>query len=122
MAGGGVKKGLRIALVTLVVALVGAEIAARVKLGPAFVSGAWVGPPQQVCGAFDPNLGWVNRPGSSSRIANEHMDYTVRINDAGLRDRAHSYAKAKREAEKAKEVAEKAAAGSEGSAEGSEAS
>lgn len=84
---------MRIALGTLVLALVAAEIAARVKLGPAFVAGAWVGPPQQVCGAFDPDLGWVNRPGSSSRIANEYLDYRVEINAAGLRDDDHPYAK-----------------------------
>jgi lysophospholipase L1-like esterase len=82
-----------VAALALAAALIGLELWARAALGPRFVQGAWVGPPQAICGRFDPELGWFNREGSRARIAGRGGAYTVTINAQGLRGPERGYAK-----------------------------
>jgi len=82
----GVKKRLAILCASLLAALLAAELGARLWLGDDFVQGAWVGPPQALCGRFDAELGWANREGSRANVAGRDVGaYTVSINSQGLR-------------------------------------
>ena len=80
-------------LVGLLVALFVAEIAARVHLGSRFVFGAFVGPPQAICGEFDPDLGWRNRPDTAVDVVAAGGRYHVTINARGERGIERPYAK-----------------------------
>jgi hypothetical protein len=85
----------KVALVaaSLVAAVLVAEIAARVALGERFVFGAHRGAPQAICGEFDEDLGWRNRPATSVRIAAQGFDYEVTLNERGERGPLRPYEK-----------------------------
>lgn len=78
-------KRLAIAALVLVAALASIEIAARIRLGPRFVFGAFTGPPQALCGEYDADLGWRNRANVHTRIAAQGATYDVTINSHGQR-------------------------------------
>ena len=82
-------KRLTVAAVSTLVAFGLAELGARMHLGDEFVQGAYVGPPQQVCGRFDPDRGWANLERSHATIAAPEAiageTYHVTINAAGNR-------------------------------------
>lgn len=84
---------LVLATASLLVAVCAAEIVARVKLGERFVFGAHRGAPQTICGEFDEDLGWRNRPSTRVRIAAKGFDYTVTLNERGERGPLRPYAK-----------------------------
>ncbi len=84
---------LALASVSLVAGLAVAEIAARVALGERFVFGAHFGAPQGICGEFDPDLGWRNRPSTSVRIAARGFSYHVTLNERGERGPLRPHAK-----------------------------
>ena len=86
-------KRLSILLSSLVLVLLALEAWARVDLGEGFVQGAWVGPPQAICGRFDAQLGWANREGARARIAGRGGRYTVTIDSRGRRGPEREYAK-----------------------------
>ena len=87
-------KRMAIAAGSLLAALLAAEIGARLWLGRDFVQGAWVGPPQALCGRFDAELGWANREGSSARVVGSAVGaYDVAINSRGCRGPERDYAK-----------------------------
>lgn len=83
---------LAFALTSAALAFVLAEFAARVILGERFVFGAHRGAPQGVCGEFDRELGWRNRPSTRVRIAAQGFAYDVTLNERGERGplRPHS--------------------------------
>jgi hypothetical protein len=87
-------RGLSLAL-GLVAAVVVAEIAARVALGPRFAFGAFVGPPQALCGEYDPELGWRNRANVSADLAARGFRYHVTLNSRGQRGPERELAKPK---------------------------
>lgn len=76
-----------------VLALALVELAARVMLGERFVFGAHRGAPQGVCGEFDRDLGWRNRPSTRARIAAQRFSYEVTLNERGERGPLRPYAK-----------------------------
>lgn len=87
-------KRLILLLGSTLLALVIAEVAARVHLGDEFQQGAYVGPPQAMCGRFDAELGWANLEGTSSQIAALGGTYRVTINSEGNRGPEHALEKA----------------------------
>lgn len=87
----GIRIGL--ALGTPLLAVLLAEGAARLYLGDELMNGLPVGQPLEACAAYDPDLGWVNKPGVRTRVEAPKFSYRLEINDQGLRDRQHPYAK-----------------------------
>jgi lysophospholipase L1-like esterase len=89
-----VKINLRGALINLslltasiLFALFLSEIALRfIGLGPLYVS-----PERDRFWKYDSVLGWAHEPGQEGVFATPQFRTTVRINEKGLRDRAHSY-------------------------------
>jgi hypothetical protein len=73
------------ALLSVAIGVVLAELGARVYLWDGFVHGAYVGPPQAICGRFDSRLGWANREKTKVRIAAAGSTYDVTINPRGCR-------------------------------------
>jgi len=71
-------------------ALAAGELAARAWLGADFRSGEPIARQWKICGRFDPRLGWSNRPLARARIVDGTLDYRVRINSQGWRDRERS--------------------------------
>ncbi len=86
---GAVARRVLIVFASLALALIAVELGARLWLGERFEQGAWVGPPQAICGRFDPLLGWANREGTSERIRGHRVSYEVAINSVGQRGREH---------------------------------
>jgi hypothetical protein len=84
---------LALAAFGLAIAVALAEGGARAYLGPRFVFGAYVGPPQAICGEYDPELGWRNRPGTRAKIALAGSTYEVTINSRGQRGPERGYEK-----------------------------
>jgi len=67
------------------------EVGARVYLGDEFVAGIPTANGQERCGMYDPDIGWVNRPDTKTRVVHPRFAYVVEINSRGLRDREHTY-------------------------------
>jgi lysophospholipase L1-like esterase len=67
------------------------EGGARLYLGDRFVPGLPTGLPLKACGSYDPDLGWVNKPGVKTRVVAARFAYNVEINSKGMRDREHEY-------------------------------
>lgn len=86
-------KRAAIALAVVLVSCVALEIAARIALGSRFVFGAYAGPPQQICGEYDAELGWKNRPSTRVAIAQSGATYSVTINSRGQRGLEYEFEK-----------------------------
>jgi hypothetical protein len=84
---------LALLLAGVVIAVALADLVARVALGPRFEFRAFVGPPQAICGEFDAELGWRNRPDTSVDIAARGFRYHVTINSRGQRGPEREHAK-----------------------------
>lgn len=84
---------LALAALSVLLALVLAELVARVMLGERFVFGAHRGAPQAICGEFDRELGWRNRSSTRVRIAARGFAYDVTLNERGQRGPLRPYAK-----------------------------
>ncbi len=83
------------AVVTLLVVLGIGEAGARYRLGDASLPRDRDFTPQMRCGMHDAELGWRLRPGARTRIGafGDADAYEIAINEQGLRDEAHPYAK-----------------------------
>jgi hypothetical protein len=92
-----VKRGWRtklaLASASLLATAVLAELGARIALGGRFVFGAHRGAPQGICGEFDSELGWRNRPETHVRIAARGFEYEVSLNERGERGPLRPYEK-----------------------------
>ncbi len=69
------------------------EAGARLAMGDEFIPGIPGGTPDEATAQVDPDVGWVSKPGVSTRIVAPRFQYRVRINSKGLRDREHPYEK-----------------------------
>jgi hypothetical protein len=85
----GILINLSLIIISTLFALVVSEIALRlIGLKPLYVS-----PERDRFWKYDPLLGWAHKPGQEGIFETPQFRTLVRINDNGLRDRPHSYAR-----------------------------